>query len=247
MSNFKIMNLRNIGLFMSFDSGYKDPFRDNFNLGVKFINNYISKNVRPLKIETDGTYNMINIEPSVDNIGKCTPKGEKAINVRVDFDKNLFLSLSEIEKNDYCLELLKTGYDFLSVYKKIDINQLLAISNQLKNENFVNEWIYKKKKFKDQDLEVKLICKFSRSDFRLLLIVINSKSKDELFNDILIKTLPDEVCFAPLFKDIVISDDKLIITEFQDRPKFIFNLEDVYKKRFVFTVTDVGLIYKELE
>lgn len=241
------MNLRNIVLFMSFDSGYKDPFRDNFNLSVKFINNYITRKVKALKIETDGSYNMINIEPSIENTGVCRVKGEKCLNVNVSFNKDLYLSLNEIERNDYCIELLNEGYNFISKFKKIDIFQLIDINRQLKFESFLNEWRYKKKAFKAEHLEVELICKFSMSNFILQLIAIDTNSKEILLNDILIKTLPDEVCFIPLFKDIVIVNNQLTITEFQNRPKFIFDLVDVYKKRFIFKVTEVGLTYNRLK
>lgn len=240
------MNLRDITLFMSFDSGYKDPFRDKFNLSVKFINHYISKKVRLLKIETNDSISMINIEPFIGEAGICSLKGEKALNVTVEFDKDLYLKLNEIEKNDYYLKLINQGYSYISKSKNIDLTELFSISEQLKKENFINEWRHKKKKFKDQNLEIELICKFSTSSFILILIASDTISKEVLLNDVLIKTLPDEVCFVRLFKDIIIKDNKLIITEFQNRPKFIFDLEDVYKKRFVFKLTDVGLIYEQI-
>ncbi|WP_281322079.1 hypothetical protein [Flavobacterium aestivum] len=241
------MNLRNIGLFMSYDSGYKDPFRDNFNLNTKFINNFITRKIRPLKILTDGTFNMINIEPSVNNIGNCKIKGEKAINANVNFNKDLYLGMNEIERNNYSLELLNEGYKIISKFKNIDVSLFVNINNELKSENFINEWTHKKKKFKEQNLEVELICKFSASDFKLIIVISDMSTKDILLNDVLIRTLPDEVCFSPLFKDIQIINNQLIITEFQNRPKFIFNLIDVYDKKFIFEVTDVGLIYKKFE
>lgn len=241
------MNLRNIGLFMSYDSGYVDPLRDNFNLRTRFVNNYITKKIRSLKFLTDGTFNMINVEPSIDGIGNCKIKGDKVLNVNVSFNDELYLNMSEIEKNNYYLILLNEGYNIISLQKKIDVNPLININNELKSKNFINEWTHKKKKFKEQNLEVELICKFSTVDFQLFIIIKNINTNEILLDDLLIRTLPDEVCFTNLFKDIQIINNQLIITEFQNRPKFIFNLGDIYKKNFVFEVSNVGLMYEKFE
>ncbi len=40
------MNIRYIALHMDHDSGYKDPFRDNFNLESRFVSNYLSIQIR---------------------------------------------------------------------------------------------------------------------------------------------------------------------------------------------------------
>nr|WP_322626425.1 hypothetical protein [uncultured Flavobacterium sp.] len=241
------MKIKDVILFMSFDSGFKDPFRDNFNLGANFINDYISRNIRLLKIETDGTYNMICIEPCVDDTNMCSIKGEKSLNVRVNFDKDFYLSLREDEQNSYCLDLINEGYEIASKFRSIDVSNLSQTGNEFKDRNFTNKWRFKKKKFNDNHLEVELICEFSRQDFKLRIIISDTKTKEILLNNILIRTLPDKVCFKPLFKDIKIINNQLVVTEFQNRPKFIFKLQDVYDKKFIFEVTDVGLAYNKLE
>jgi hypothetical protein len=241
------MYLKNIELFMSFDSGYKDPFRNSFNLEANFINDYISRNVRALKLETDGTYNMIHVEPSVDGIGSFSIKGEKSLNVKVKFNKDYYLSQNDNQRNDYCLDLLYQGYKIVTKFKAIDIGELLEISDEFKSKEFTNNWRFKKKRFKDYNLDVELICEFSKSSFKLRIIVVDTIKEKTLLNNILIKTLPDRVCFMPLFKEIIIDNDKLIITEFQNRPKFIFKLNDIFEKKFIYDIAEVGLAYKRLE
>jgi hypothetical protein len=231
---------------MGSDSGYKDPFRDNFNLNSRFISNYLSTQIRKLKVETDGTFNMISVAPSIDVTHVCRIVGEKALKATISFNKETYEQMSEIERYEYYLHLLEDGYKICAKHKKIPLEQLLKLHQDFKLNGYKNEWLYKKKKFKGHEIEVTLSCFFTSVDFHLLMTVSDINSNKELVSGNVIRTLPNEVCFDSLFKDVIIENDKLIITEFQDRPKFIFKLTDVFNKVFSFNVSDVGLNYKPL-
>jgi len=235
-------------LFMSFDSGFKDPFRDEFNLSVKFINNYISKKTKALNLNTVEEFNTIHIEPILENKEENVKKtGEKVIKISLHFNKNLYESLNQVDKIEYCLILLNKGIEKLFKTDNTTLFKLNNIFLTFKKENYINHWLHKRKIFKTEKLEVILNCEFSSINFILKLLVINTSNKEILLNDILIKTLPDEVCFSNLFKDVLILNDQLIITEFQNRPKFIFKLEDIYKKEFKYEVTTIGVFYSRLD
>jgi len=233
---------------MSFDSGFKDPFRDEFNLSVKFINNYISKKTKALNLNTVEEFNTIHIEPILENKEENVKKtGEKVIKISLHFNKNLYESLNQVDKIEYCLILLNKGIEKLFKTDNTTLFKLNNIFLTFKKENYINHWLHKRKIFKTEKLEVILNCEFSSINFILKLLVINTSNKEILLNDILIKTLPDEVCFSNLFKDVLILNDQLIITEFQNRPKFIFKLEDIYKKEFKYEVTTIGVFYSRLD
>lgn len=237
------MKLRYVTLFMGFDSGYIDPFRDNFNLHSRFISNYMSMQVRKFKFETDGTFNMISVEPSL-NIRPCRIVGDKALNVTIYFDKEKYDQLKKVEKFEYSLQLLEEGYRVCSNYKDIPLEALLDLHTQFREEGYKNEWLHKKKRFKDQHIEIILYCYFTSEDFQLKITVNDLNTKDELISGIVIKTLPHEVCFQPLFKDIIINNNVLGITDFLDRVKFTFSLSDIYSKKMKFEVhNDFGLVY----
>jgi hypothetical protein len=238
------MNLRYIALHMDSDSQYKDPFRDNFNLNSRFISNYLSIQIRKLKLETDGTFNMLGVSPSLDINNVCRIVGEKALKARILFDKEAYEQLSELEKYEYYLQLLEDGYKICAQYKKIPLEHLLKLHQGLRDNSYKNEWLHKKKKFKEHGIEVILNCFFTSFDFQLVMSVSDIKSKKGLVSGTVIRTLPNEVCFDSLFKDVIIENDELIITEYQDRPKFKFNLDDIYNKRFLFEILNEGLDYK---
>ena len=229
---------------MDSDSGYKDPFRDNFNLSSRFISNYLSIQIRKLKVETDGTFNMIGVSPSLDIKHICRIVGEKALQTRTFFNKEAYKQMNELEKYEYYLQLLEEGYRICAQYKKIPLEQLLKLHQDFRDNGYKNEWLHKKKRFKEQGIDVTLDCFFTSFDFHLVMTATDIKSKRELVSGTVIRTLPNEVCFDSLFKDLMIEDNELIITEFQDRPKFKFLLTDIFNGKFSFKLTDVGLKYE---
>jgi hypothetical protein len=240
------MNLRYIVLHMNHDSGYKDPFRDNFNLHSRFISNYLSIQIRKLKSETDGTFNMIAVSPTLNIKNVCRVVGEKALDASISFNRDAYEQMTEYEKYEYYLKLLENGYKICSQYKRIPLDNLLNLHQTFRENGYKNEWLHKKKKFKEYGIDVILNCFFTSFDFHLNMSVCDIKSKTEIVSGTVIRTLPDEVCFTPLYKDIIIENDKLCITEFQDRPKFVFNLSDIFEKKLLVKVLDVGLHYQSL-
>lgn len=237
------MNLRYIALYIDSDSGYEDHFRNNFNLNCRFISNYLSIQVRKLKIHTDGTFNMISVAPSINIQHLCRIVGEKSLQARISFDKEKYQLMNEIERYDYYLKLLENGYKIQSQHKEISIEHLLKLHQTFKNNDYKNEWIHKKKTFKSHGIKVILKCIFTSVDFQLQMYVYNMKSGDKLLSGTVIRTLPDEICFESLFRDVTIENDELIITEYQDRPKFKFLLSDILNGNFSFKIINVGLEY----
>jgi hypothetical protein len=237
------MNLRYIALFTDSDSGYKDPFRDSFNLNSRFISHYLSVQIRKLKIQTDGSFNMISVAPSKNIKHVCRIVGEKALQVRLAIDKEKYEQMAEVERYEYYLELLEDGYKIAAQYKQIPLEPLLNLHQQFRIGGYKNEWLHKKKKFKEHGIEVSLNCFFTTYDFQLKITVSDIKTKVELISGMVIRTLPDSVCFHHLFRDVIIENEELIITDFLNRPKFKFLLSDILRKKLAFDVMNIGVEY----
>lgn len=236
------MNLRYVTLSMDYDSGYQDSDISRFNYSTRFICNFLSIQIRKIKWVTDGTFNMIAVTPSKDIKHIYRIIGEKALEARVVFNQD-YKDLAEEERYEHYLNLLEKGYRICSEHKIIPLDKLLELHQEFRKNGYKNEWLHKNKKFKEQGIEVSLNCSFTSFDFRLLMTINDLKTKKEIISGTVIRTKPDEVHFDSLFKDILIVKNKLIITEFQDRPKFIFNLSDILKGNFSFEISDVGLDY----
>jgi len=241
------MKLRYITLHLDFDSGFNDSFRNEFNSHSNFISNYLSRQVKALNFETDGTYNMLAIIPSNNEAKICKIMSVNALCSYIPLDKDLYEKMTDIEKYEYSLTLLEEGYHIASSCKKLPLAELLMLNQKFRDDGYKNEWLFKKKRFKDYRLEVSLTCHFTALYFKLEISVIDYIKKEKLISEALITTAPYEVSFKPLFRDIIIIKDNLVITEYLNRPKFIFSLSDIYEKNFSFQVTDVGLNYKPFQ
>lgn len=238
------MNLRYITLFMDYDSGFENSIRDNFNLSSRFISNYLSVQIRNLKYTTDGTYKMISVAPSISVKSGARVIGEGSLQARILFDHAYYQNNDEVIRYEYFLKLLEEGYYKCSEIKEIPLAHLLKLHDTFRNSGYKNEWLHKKKKFIKEGIEVALNCFFTSFDFRLVITVVEIKSKQNLISGTVIRTLPDEVCFEKLFKDVVVENNELIITEFQNRPKFKFKLSDIFKKKMTFEILNNGLVYE---
>ncbi|WP_343321135.1 hypothetical protein [Sphingobacterium multivorum] len=110
-----------------------------------------------------------------------------------------------------------------------------------KEGEYKNEWIHKKKRFKDIDLEIVLRCEFTSSYFQLITMVSQISTKEKLVEGIAMRTEPDEVLFDKMFKDILVDDKSIIITDSSDSPRVLIDLKDV--KRGVFNKKFAPYIY----
>jgi len=238
------MTLRYIALYIDSDAGISKEFQNAFNYNTRFIGNYLSKKIRPFKVKTDGTFNMIAVAPSKSKIEECKIVGDKALLARVRFDAAYYNGLGPNEKNEYYLQLLELGYSLCGKNKTIPIEVLLDLHNQFRAGDYKNEWLHKKKKFKEEGIEVFLKCFFTSEEFRLEMLIIDLTKNKEVASGVVLRTEPDEVHFDRLFKDVKIEGEKLIITEYLDRPKFEFRLGDLRNGQFSYTIKDVGLHYK---
>lgn len=238
------MTLRYIALFMGDESGFEDGFTSQFDYNTRFISNYLSIQIRKLKYVTDGTFKMIGVTPTLDIKHTCRVVPEDALQASISFNRDKYEKMAEVDKYEYYLQLLEEGYRICSQYKNIPLEQLLTLHQDFRDNNFRNEWLHKKKRFKEHGIEVSLNCFFTSFDFQLKMSVYDMRSKAELASGTVIRTLPNEQHFAHYFKDIVIENNELIITEFQDRPKFKFSLPDIFDGKFSFEITDEGVPYK---
>jgi len=228
---------------MDDNSGYDESFVNQFSYNARFISNFLSSKIRRLKFVTDGKFNMIAVTPSLSINKHSGIVGDSALQARVRFDKSSYIRMSEFECYDYYLSLLEMGYKTCSNHHKVPIDELLTLHKEFRGNGYKNEWIHKRKKFTLYGIQVILKCEFTAFDFKLIISVANIKTHEELVSGIVIRTLPDEVFFSSLFKDIMIGQDHLIITDSQNRPKFKFSLKDLRSKKLSIKVSSSGLKY----
>lgn len=237
------MTLKYIALYIGPESGYEDNFRNGFNLHSRFISNYLSVEIRKCKFKTDGTFNMISVRPALKISEICKIVGDDALRASVSFNKDDYDKMNEVQRYEYYMQLLEEGYQICNQFKKIPLEYLLKLHQELRSNGYKNEWLYKKKKFKEYNIEVKLKCFFTSFDFHLVITINDIVTSEQLISGTVIRSLPDEIHFQKDFKDVLIEDDYLIITDFLDRPRIRLRLSDVYNKQFLFELLGKGIEY----
>ncbi len=237
------MKLRYINLCMNGESGFNEDFEDCYSYHTRFINHFLSIQVRKLKIETED-FRMIAIEPVINNKIECKIISDNALNINLPFDKEKYEKMNSFERTKYNLELIAIAYDL--AYKENffnDIQELLKLNKLFETLNYKNEWLHKRKTFKELNLKIYLNCFFTINQFELKISAYDLKDKLPFLEEqTLLKTWPDEVFFDYKFKDIIVLKDKLIVTNKFDEKNFIIDLDNIFKGKLKYKEKEVEKI-----
>lgn len=237
------MTLRYIALLLENEVKGR-MYSSDFAYHTRFISNYFSKAIRKYKFDTNGVFNMISIALLPDN--KTEQTKITAINVLetyLPFDQKRYEQINETEDCSYYLELLEQGFKKASEFKPIPLDTLLNLIEEFKKGGCKNEWLHKKKRFKEEDLEVILACEFTTNYFQLIATINQISTKKELVKGVVMKTKPDEIHFEKMFKDILMHENFIVITDASDSARELINIEDA--KRGFFNKMFVPYIYSE--
>lgn len=119
--------------------------------------------------------------------------------------------LKEKEFNNFLFKMVMEGLEKGKEQKApIPFDFLINACLDFKLNGFKNEWLYKTKAFKEYGIKASLFCKLTCNYFSLELMI--EENKKEVFRKEILKTLPSNLIYKPLFKDIIIEKGELIIT-----------------------------------
>lgn len=220
----------------------------NFGFNARFICNYLSKAVRPLKLVGDGNYTMITVD--------ITPNETKAsyslvsddvidIKLNLSADEQLaYNAMSKLEdRYEFYLSCLERGYRFAEDEFKVPVKELLQLHQQFRDGGYKNEWIWIKKPLRDYGIYVVFRCKFTTFDFTLNLEVYDLKKTRLITEGLVFRTGPGEFFFDKAFKKIEIKNNALYVLDFLSRPVFSFDLNKL--RDGIYNVNYLGNVAKE--
>jgi hypothetical protein len=196
---------------------YLDPIEDaaySYELLKKsrHILNYVERTcLRRINYETDGFKGIV-IHKRYDDLTEPHITLNKSLDIPLPFDKAKYDAIeTDDEFRNYvevcvrkALAKIKNKYD-------VPADEILETIEILKRNNYVNEWTHKRKVDSKRGITAILNCSLTIKKFSLRLII--SIAKEEVFNEVVLTTDPDEVAFHYRFKDIIIDDDKIIVTQ----------------------------------
>lgn len=207
-----------------------NELRYEFQKHTDFIGDYFSKAIRKYKYKTDGTYKMISVSPTEFEIKPTKLQGfGDVIGVNLSFDRNRYEQIKGTSDCSYYLELLEEGFKKASEFKEIPLETLLSIVKEFKDNGCKNEWLHKKKRFKEEDLEIFLICEFTTNYFQLVITINQLSTKKELVSGVLIRTEVGVSIHEGMYKDVLIKNDEILITDKSDSPRVRINKTKVFE------------------
>lgn len=224
------MNLYYINLGLDYDTyvSKDNELRYEFQQRTNYINDYFSKAIRKYKFKTDGTFNMINVSLTEYEIKSSSIVPIDVLKVYLPFEKESYESVKGKQECDYYLKLLEEGFEKASNFKPIPHDALLKLIEEFREGDCKNEWLHKKKRFKEYDIEVVLKCEFTADYFQVILIINQLSTKKELVKGVIIRTEVGVSIHEGMYKDILVEKD-IIITDKADSERIVININDVFK------------------
>ena len=132
--------------------------------------------------------------------------------------------MDKIKVNEYLIDRICEGIEQIKEeYPEIVENLINGITEFRKND-YECHWLHKKKKH--ENLRIELHGYLDIKVFNLTLVIYN-KNKEVLISKIILTTPPNEFSFKNRFKDIIIKENIVIITDKHDRPWYNFDLSSL--------------------
>lgn len=233
-------------------SGIDDKFGNKFNYNSRFVNNFISRQVRKRNITTSDR-NMISVALSK-NVECNRVKSNSydhviAVDVKTtDQELATYETMTKNKQCEFYLHKLEQGYELAHSICDFDISKLYDIHAHFRSLNYKNEWLFKKKTIKQYGIIVTLDCSFTFSEFNMYLSVHDAKTKELIERKSIFRTLPDEIFYSKRLKKTIFDIDKLLILDFLNKPVCEFYYRDL--AHGIITVnllnpSDIKFLYKE--
>lgn len=224
---------------------------NNWSFNTEFISNFLSKNVRKLKIDV----------PDFNFLAICLCKSPnyrtrqwdcfKSLDAYIPFSQADMDNVTRItnfeERMEAYLSIYERGYYIANEYCDIQIDKLLELNQMFRDSGYRNEWLFKKKMIREYGIYVFFKCYFTSIDFRLELEVYNLKQTELLTKGVVLRTGPSHIFFSKDFnKGICVEDDKMYLLDFLDTPFFMFDLKKLSNGCFNVTLLQKKSDYTEL-
>ena len=181
-----------------------------------FLNNYLSRSVRKLKIETHDSFNLLGVvlcgEHKPDEFNPFF-KVISIYDVLSSESWSQYQSLRIDGRIEYCLDILEKGYKRAACLKPIPVDRLIALHTTFRENDYRNEWLFKKRTLSKYGLTIYLKCYYTAFEFRLELEALAQHSNVLLCNGTLLRTPAFEEAFVHLLHDICINDPILEILD----------------------------------
>jgi hypothetical protein len=145
--------------------------------------------------------------------------------VGMPFDLDEYESFSRKERSQYYSLKLKQGLEKCNCTHSIPLSEILQGLKDHQDLGWHNEWVHRKRHFRERKVVASLTCNLTIDSFELTLQVWRDGSL--VYNKVVLETDPDEIAFGYRFKDIELKRGRLIVTSKVSDPLLSLSMRDL--------------------
>lgn len=177
----------------------------------RYVGNFIRRKIKPLKFRTAG-FRAIAVNGCRASVEACEIRPVNVLVADVAFEKEKYESMAPGELHEFFIGMLLEGVVKCSAQHQVPRTEIERAVDAFREEDYRNEWTHKKKAFRSIGVQAYLNCSLDTDKF-LLRLKLERMDGAVVFDDVVLKTKPDETIFAYKFKDVVLDDDQIVIRD----------------------------------
>lgn len=145
--------------------------------------------------------------------------------VEIPFPEAPYANKGDIKGiNEYLMESLQAGLELIKDEYPEIVNILLQGIHNFRAVNYQCNWVHKQKKLKKGFCVLR--CALNTEKFNLFLDVLD-RQKNVVLSKLILETPPNEFSFKHHFKDLVIENEHVFVTDRFDKRWFELNMNEV--------------------
>lgn len=189
-------------------------YASHFNYHVYFINYCLTKKVRQLKFETDGTFGEIILFIGSESIQTEIIKVPYPIlGIHLPFDFERYENGDRLRRCEYYMELLRTGLRKAAEIKPIPYEEIIAFADELAANGYVYEWDFRSVMVREYGLRVKFVCRLDTDAFTMNALAFIKRNPEPVCIGQVVRAKPDAIHFDDISKKICIENNRIILQD----------------------------------
>ncbi len=217
------MRLQNIYVYLHLEE-YPPELATPFGFKTRYLCNFLRRRLQELKFDAHG-FNKICIEGRHRPEESCPILSEKAAVPSVAFDQRRYESLGPSDHHEFFIGMLLEGLEKCARHHKIPLSEMKAAIVLFREGGYRNEWTHQKKLLRGVGLQASLLCSLDIEKFVLTLRL--ERQGTTVFEQPLLKTLPDEIIFAYQFKEVVLEGETIVVKNKFGEPIFTMGVSSL--------------------
>lgn len=192
-------------------------YASHFNYHVYFISYCLTKKVRQLKFETDGTFGEIILyigsESTQVELKKKPYMPYPFLGIHLPFDFERYENGDRNRRCKYFMELLRTGLKKAAEVKPIPYDEIMAFADELEANGYVYEWDFRSVMVREYGLRVKFVCRLDTDAFTMDALAFIKRNPVPVCRGQVVRAMPDAIHFDGISKKIYVENKRIVLQD----------------------------------